>query len=65
MILMTSSAGRYRQGASAQELFRIPAVSNRPRQSVPAENTRRFYDQIQSDMGSRSLPLQPKGGDDE
>ena len=54
------------KGASAQELFQIPAREQIGRaKSVPAEEYAAVYDQIQSDMEQQIAAIAAKGGDDE
>ena len=54
------------KGASAQELFQIPAREQIGRaKSVPAEEYAAVYDQIQSDMEQEIAAIAAKGGDDE
>ena len=54
------------KGASAQELFQIPAREQIGRaKSVPAEEYAAVYDQIQSDMERQIAAIVAKGGDDE
>ena len=54
------------KGASAQELFQIPAREQIGRaKSVPAEEYEAVYAQIQSDMEQQIAAIAAKGGDDE
>ena len=54
------------KGASAQELFQIPAREQIGRaKSVPVEEYAAVYDQIQSDMEQQIAAIAAKGGDDE
>ena len=54
------------KGASAQELFQIPAREQIGRaKCVPAEEYAAVYDQIQSDMEQQIAAIAAKGGDDE
>ena len=54
------------KGASAQELFQIPAREQIGRaKSVPAEEYAAVYDQIQSDMEQQIAAIAAKGRDDE